>query len=63
MDRVELYGYAKSRLEKLAKAQDIDIDKYCVPNCYNKYLQLCGDIQDGGFISEIINFWGNLNSE
>lgn len=63
MNRVELYSYAKCKIEKLAKAQDINIDKYYAPNCDNKYLQLCGDIQDGGFISGIINFFGNYNGE
>ncbi|HPY84110.1 MAG TPA: hypothetical protein PLS20_03600 [Ruminococcus flavefaciens] len=62
---IQLYVDVKNNLEELAEKQGVFIEKYYHPNCSdwhsnptNYFEELCADIQDGGYISGVIGYWG-----
>lgn len=70
MDRVKLYNEVKNKLEELADKQGVYIEKYYHPNCScwhdkrpNYFEELCGDIQDGSYISGVIGYWKEYSKE
>lgn len=69
-DLIQLYVDVRNNLEELAERQGVSIEKYYHPNCSNwhsnppnYFEELCADIQDGGYISGVIGYWGEYTKD
>lgn len=61
MNRVELYSYAKNKLEKLADEKGVKIEKYYTPQnqtgIQHYFYLFCGHLADRQFMANVVKFY------